>query len=46
MKRLISGNPEESLKSEIIGALLCGYGASLGLWFSFRKLYKWKNDIR
>jgi hypothetical protein len=28
----------ESLKMEIIGALMCGYGASLGLWYLDRKV--------
>jgi hypothetical protein len=30
----------ESLKNEIISAVMCGYGASIGLWFLFRKAYK------
>jgi hypothetical protein len=30
----------ESLKSEITGALMSGYGASIGLWFLFRKAGK------
>jgi hypothetical protein len=39
--RIITGN-SESFESEIIGALLCGYGGSWGLWRLYRKANKGK----
>jgi hypothetical protein len=42
---IIIGSPE-SIKYEIIEALICGYGASLGFWMLYRKVNKQKNKWR
>jgi hypothetical protein len=41
---IIGRDNQESLTGEIIGALLCGYGGSLGLWYLYRKANKGKKE--
>jgi hypothetical protein len=44
MRMIFSTEGSESLKSEIIGAIIVGYGASLGLWYLDRKNRKEKDS--
>lgn len=37
---LFFGNSAESLRAGVIGAILSGYGASIGLWLLYRKRAK------
>jgi hypothetical protein len=43
MRMIFTPERIESLKDEVILALMCGYGASLGLWFLDRKSRKEKD---
>ena len=40
LRYLIGSDIQESLKMEIIGSIICGYGVSLGLWYHYRRANK------
>ena len=40
LRFVIGSETDESLKSEVIHALCCGYAVSLGLWFQYRRVKK------
>ena len=43
---IIGSESQETLKQEIIGSLICGYGVSLGIWYNFlRKTKKKKQGL-
>lgn len=43
---VFGSNNQESLTAEIIGAVMCGYGASLAFWLLYKKVNKKESKLK